>query len=159
MLVLSSLSCSLLAIQVHQVCLYPIGVWCANQGLSVPDQAVHLILPVGPAGLPGLAKGSCQIFGGILPLVVRTLICAYTHALILGTSRYPLFMLSRQKYLKCSNLFSLSPQQILGSCHSPPQLENQCGSRKIKTSVRKKIQVEPDLQKHLCSKVKRASCP
>jgi len=101
MLVFSSLSCSLLAIRVHLVYLYPDGFWYANQGLDVPDSAVHLILPMGPAGLPGLAKGSCQMFGGILPLVVRTFICTYTHALILGhfwvrgTSRYPSLMLSK----------------------------------------------------------------
>jgi len=74
MLVLSSLSCSLLAIQEHLVCVYPVGFWYANQGLGVPDSAVHLILPMGSAGLPGLAKWSCQMFDGILPLVVRTFI-------------------------------------------------------------------------------------
>jgi len=44
-----------------------------NHSLNVPDQAVHVILPVAPAGGTGLASGSCQMFGGILPLASRIL--------------------------------------------------------------------------------------
>ena len=48
----------------------------------------------GPARFPGLAKGSCQMCGGILPSVVRfwwysslsgkTLFCGYMYALTVG---------------------------------------------------------------------------
>ncbi len=38
-------------------------------------------------------------------------------------------------------------RSIIGLCHLPPRLENQSDSRKSKTSVRKKSDCEPDLQK------------
>ena len=59
MVILLILSCGLHATRLCLVCLYPVGFLCANQGLHVPDLAVHVILPVGPARLNGLASGSC----------------------------------------------------------------------------------------------------
>ena len=79
-------SCVPIRILGHLIRLY-IGSW---QDYSV--------LPMGLAGLTGLANESCQMFGGILPSMVRILFCDYAHVLILGhmwarsTRRYPWLM-------------------------------------------------------------------
>ena len=82
----------------------------------------YLVLPMGLAWLTGLANESCQMFGGILPSLARIQFLDI--------------------WMSCCGAFleDKGPESILGSCHSPPWLEQEgvkC-AQKTKTSGGKK---------------------
>ena len=65
--------------------MYPVRIRCTNQDLNVPVKAVHEIL-AGLIDLVKKSKGSCQMFGGILPPNGKNLVFWCSYVLFMDTA-------------------------------------------------------------------------